>query len=1175
MENLFGFVVAGVSENTAQQTEQFVVRGTVKRLGARVQDFYDIESLGVHCQPKCGSCKCGECQPGAKNMTLREEREYRLIESNLKYDETKNRWTAGYPWIKDPSGLPNNKDAVMGALRSCEKKLSRNSELAELYASQIDDMINRKVCRKVSKSELDDYTGPKYYIPHHEVIKEESQSTPCRIVFNSSAVCNGHALNDYFAKGPDMLNNLAGVLLRFREERYAFVGDISKMYHSIDISLKDQMTHLFLWRSMKSRQDPDVYAMTVVNFGDKPSAAIALAALHKTAEMYKHFNEEAAQCIKCSSYMDDIIDSKDSVDKAELTIDGIDEILQAGGFKIKEWIKSYDNKNGNVTEMPEVKNDMQKVLGMHWDKNKDEFCFIGKLSFGKKLCLAKNSDNDADLIGSAVPNKLTKRQILSQINGIYDPLGLVSPFTVRAKILMRKLWAEQKDLGWDDPIKEEHYSEWKEFFSEFSSLHLMKVQRCIKPSNTDGQPSLVILSDASKDAYGAVAYIRWQLTDGTYQSRLLTCKNRVSPVRIIDIVRLELIAAVLGTRLRMFIMKHSRFEFESIMHLVDSEIVNAMIRKESYGFNTFVANRLGEIHEFTDVSEWAWINGKQNIADWTTRRKNIQEISKGSEWQSGPEFLKLPVSEWPIVKSDSSSCEMKNYACYHMEASHKTTQEKAMMMTDIDISRFSSMKKLINSTAFVLKFCKLMSDIINQTESQFNDLVFKEKAENVWIKDAQKSLMKEFQSGKLLKLCPKIKNGILVVGGRVQRWNAATWNRSEFVLIPSSHPLAELIVRDEHVKSGHAGQASTLARVRGKFWILKGRRLVGRIIHNCVVCRRRLKNISEQVMSDLPIERLQPTPAFFYTSIDYFGPFVIRGEVQKRVRGKAYGVILTCFTSRAVFIDVAKDYSTDAFLQLLRRFASVRGWPRKFYSDKGSQIMGASRELTESFNGLDKNMLKRYLIEYDTEWEFTCGGAPWMNGLSEALVKSAKKCLTAAIGDQVMEFSTLQTAFFEVAQIMNSRPIGLLPENTDDGAYLCPNDLILGRASNTCPQGPFIENGPISRTYVFIQRLVDSFWKKWTRDYFPTLVPRQKWHISKRNVQIGDVVILRDENALRGEWRLAKVTAVKESTDGRVRKVAVSYKNNDETDKSYTGKKYTTVDRHVHSLAVIVPVEDQ
>ena len=248
-----------------------------------IEKFFEIESLGVRCEPKCGGCQCGTCQPGGKSMTLKEEKELAMIESGLEFNAERCCWMATYPWIKPSSELPDNRAVAMATLRSTEKRLSRDKGHAEIYSSQIEDMTRRGAAREVSEEELAKYTGPKFYISHFEVLNPKSKSTPCRIVYNSSAKFRGHALNEYLAKGPSMLNLLVGVLLRFRENRFGFIGDISKMFHAIDIPIHDQMTHLFLWRNC-TESHPKTYAMTAVNMGDRPSATIAQVALRKSAE---------------------------------------------------------------------------------------------------------------------------------------------------------------------------------------------------------------------------------------------------------------------------------------------------------------------------------------------------------------------------------------------------------------------------------------------------------------------------------------------------------------------------------------------------------------------------------------------------------------------------------------------------------------------------------------------------------------------------------------------------------------------------------------------------------------------------------------------------------------------------------------------------------------------------
>ncbi len=141
---------------------------------------------------------------------------------------------------------------------------------------------------------MKNYQGHVHYLPHHEVLKPDSKCTPVRIVFNSSASYFGHILNDYYAKGPDMLGDLFGILLRFCQKPVAIVGDISKMYNSFLISEVDEMTHRFLWRDMNPNKELDHYCLQTVTFGDRPSGVIAITALHKTAEMFKDEHPETA-----------------------------------------------------------------------------------------------------------------------------------------------------------------------------------------------------------------------------------------------------------------------------------------------------------------------------------------------------------------------------------------------------------------------------------------------------------------------------------------------------------------------------------------------------------------------------------------------------------------------------------------------------------------------------------------------------------------------------------------------------------------------------------------------------------------------------------------------------------------------------------------------------------------
>ena len=302
------------------------------------------------------------------------------------YNKGEKRWNAEYPWIRDPSELPDNKKAAMGMLISTERRLAKNARHAEVYQKQIEDMIDREVARRFSKKELEEYKGPIHYISHHEVLKPDSKSTPVRIVFNSSARYMGHTLNDYWAKGPHLLNDLLGILIRFRGNQIALIGDIKKMYHAVKTKTIEQHTHRFLWRDMDTEKQPDTYVIQRVSFGDNPSGTIATIALRKTAEMGQDKYPKAAQVIKENTYMDDIIESVSDKEKAKKLAKDIENLLEEGSFKMKEWIFTHDDTD--QTKTLTVPNDAstatEQVLGVVWNPMQDEFGYKVKLKTAAK-----------------------------------------------------------------------------------------------------------------------------------------------------------------------------------------------------------------------------------------------------------------------------------------------------------------------------------------------------------------------------------------------------------------------------------------------------------------------------------------------------------------------------------------------------------------------------------------------------------------------------------------------------------------------------------------------------------------------------------------------------------------------------------------------------------------------
>ena len=325
-------------------------------------------------------------------------------------------------------------------------------------------------------------------------------------------------------------------------------------------------------------------------------------------------------------------------------------------------------------------------------------------------------------------------------------------------------------------------------------------------------------------------------------------------------------------------------------------------------------------------------------------------------------------------------------------------------------------------------------------------------------------------------------------------------------------------------------------------------------------------------MGVLPDDCLKPSPPFYTTGCDLFGPIQIKDTVKKRTTMKCYGVIFTCFTTRAVYLDVTTGYDTDSFLLVVRRFFSIRECPKTIKSDFGSQLVSAGKNLTEYINNIDINELTKFGSKMGFIWDTVkSADAPWLNGCTERLIKSVKRCIMLTIGDNVLPFQELQTVLFECANIMNGRPIGV---KDSDHSFFCPNDLLLGRSTSKIPVGNYDDNLCSKKRFKFIETLVQTYWKRWHTRYFPTLLLQTKWHVESRNLSKGDIVLVQDAKSLKGQWKLAEVDQANPAKDGKVRNVTLRYKRQDGR-KLYDGAKDIFINHSVHRLVVIVPIEEQ
>lgn len=305
---------------------------------------------------------------------------------------------------------------------------------------------------------------------------------------------------------------------------------------------------------------------------------------------------------------------------------------------------------------------------------------------------------------------------------------------------------------------------------------------------------------------------------------------------------------------------------------------------------------------------------------------------------------------------------------------------------------------------------------------------------------------------KLANLSPVLIEGTIRVGGRI-RHAPILFDATHPMLLPKDHPISTAIVRHYHETLGHAGREHVLSAIRQSFWILQARSLVRQVLRKCVNCRKRNEAPMQQLMADLPEERLTPyEPPFTYTGVNLFGPFSV-----KRGRGseKVYGCLFTCFTSRAIYIEDVSSLETDSFIQALRRFISNRGCPKEIWSDNGTNFVGADKEIQQSIQEWDQEELNKRLIKDEiscylcprSEWKFQPPAASHMNGVWERLIRSVRKSMKAVLGDQnaLVGLETLRTVFAEVVTILNSRPLTPSSDDPSDCEPLTPSHFLLQR----------------------------------------------------------------------------------------------------------------------------------
>ena len=1128
-----------------------------------------------------------------------------IMEAGLNKNNSGN-WEMPLPFRHKDTKMPNNRSQAVNRLNGLIRTLRKKPQMEKDYLEFMQKILNKGHASPVQPSNTQ--SGRVWYLPHFGVYHPK-KPTQIRVVFDSSAEFGGVSLNKELLPGPDLMNSLLGVLICFRKETTAVMCDIEQMFHSFHMDPGHRNFLRFLWFEDNTPGKPITeYRMNVHLFGNGPSPAVATFGLRRTAaDGEEKFGTEAAQFVHRNFYVDDGLASLPTGEQAITLIKTTQAMLATANLRLHKIVSNSvevmeafptEDRGKGVRDLNLHRDSLpaQRSLGVYWDLEKDNFTFQ-----------------------VSPPDKpFTRRGVLSIVNSVYDPLGLAVPVLLEGRLLLQQLVAmgkktnENRPLGWDDPLPDALLTQWQRWRTSLNELEKVSVPRCYRPVDfgTVVRREIHAFSDASENAIGAAIYLRQVDSKGKVCTALLLGQSKVAPLQTTSIPRLELCAAVLAAQAVVKVTKEIDMEIDGITFYTDSKVVLGYIQNESRRFYVYVANRVQLIRKVSSPSQWRYVDTSENPADLTTRRLNAQSLA-ASDWLTGPRFLQDETAakdgeqeEIPINEDDPE---------VRKEVSIYSTQTNKRHGLGADrFSRFSSLSSLQRTIANLIVLVKELKrrrfetqetrerkPVTTKTELRLRNPTLKlQQAMTVIIQTVQEEAFgeelklhcrvhvsgeesyreriskkkSEMKKSAPYRLDPFVDdNGILRVGGRL-RCARLEYKEKHPALLPKGHHVSKLIVRHYHSQVHHQGRQITHGAIRqAGYWLVDGNHVVAKELSLCVLCKKLRGPRLEQRMADLPADRVVAPPPFTNVGFDVFGPWLIQ---SRKTRGgttssKRWGLVFTCLSSRAVHIEVLESMDTSSFICALRRFFALRGPASLLRCDRGTNFIGGKSELDEAMKEMDQRRLERYVKDQGCEWLFNPPYASHFSGAWEQQIGTIRRVLDAMfleLGGSQLTHELLVTLMAEVMAIVNARPITTVLSDTDEPEPLSPSMLL---TMKTRPLGPppgeFLPVDLYSRRrWRRVQYLADQFWLRWRREYMQTLQIRSKWNSSKRNLNAGDIVLVKEDGAHRNDWPLGLISEAIKSEDGAVRKAQVLLWRD--------GKKKTFL-RPIKELVLLVPVQ--
>jgi len=988
--------------------------------------------------------------------------------------------------------IPSNFEIAKKQVFNRINKL-KSEGLLEKYDEQIQNYIRDGQVEIVPPEERDSLGyGEVHYLTHRGVVKP-GKNTPLRVVFNASL--GKPSLNDCLHTGKNRVPLMTDILMRLRLHRIIITGDYRKAFLHIKIAPQDRNHLRFLWGENLGANDWILQFLRwcVVVFGVTCSPSELEMVLTYHVQQFSHRFPRTVAMMLRNTFVDDVIGGGEKREEVEQFVHEANIIANDAKMTIQRWTTNDPHLQAKLdAEVAGVPSDPKsdvlklydsslKVLGSVLNRANGEDVFTFQTSALEDFC-------------DSLRHRTSLRTVLSITARVYDILGLITPVTISARILMRNIW--KKKLNWDDELPNDLKLQFWSWVDELRHLTSVRVPRHyfggeVRPKSCQ----LHVCSDSSKDAHGAVAYFRSEYPGGEVHIAFGGSKARVTPTAgNHSIARLELLGAVTAVKLALQIQRALDPELElEIFFWTDSMVVLYWINGEWILWKEWVANRSRFIQENSARSQWRHIAGVENPADICSRGMTPSKLVQSDGiWFSGPAFLKKPRDQWPRSSLNNNIMQRKDVA---NEAKRSTevlvSTQRTPMATIFNINRFGTLEGAVRCTAQIQR---LFANAIaighdyptRKGELTSNDL---DLARHYWYRQLQgEAFAEEMEALEHRKPVSRsshiaIFRPYLTEDGLI-RLHARTRLSSDLVatpdvpILPCKLPGEKgiphfiiLLIRQCHRRVCHAGAGSTLGEVRRYCWLIHGRQTVMKVLKNCVICNRHQSRGYLQPTAPLPALRCSFATAFAVAGLDIAGPvFVVEHRRKKKkskggARGrptkeatrrkqrekaeeeplavfKVWVLLLTCSTSRAIHFEVVMGIDTEQIIMALERFVARRGIPVVIYSDHGTQLKRASKDLAALWTAATEG-IQRYAAREGIQWKFIVESAPWWGGFYERMVGTMKGLLKKVVGNALLTVKEFETTLCKVEATINSRPITYQYDAHSELSPLTPTTFLL------------------------------------------------------------------------------------------------------------------------------------